>query len=65
MSNTHTPEQEALRFLIVDDSRAIQAITRRVVERCGYPKIQIETAANGELALEVLKNFSPHLIITD
>jgi CheY-like chemotaxis protein len=60
-----TSTNDTYRFLIVDDSRAIQAIIRRVIERCGYAKVEFETANHGEAALEVLTRFSPHLIITD
>ena len=51
-----TPEirQDAYRFLIVDDSRAIQAIVRRVVESCRYPDADIRVASNGEEALQIL-----------
>lgn len=56
---------KVFRFLIVDDSRAIQAITRRVVEACGYPAVDIRVAINGEAALDALKDFKPDLVITD
>ncbi len=56
---------EAFRFLIVDDSRAIQAIIRRVVESCGYPAVDIRVAINGEAALDMISGFNPHLVITD
>jgi CheY-like chemotaxis protein len=54
-----------LRFLIVDDSRAIQAIIRRAIHNCGYEPIEIETALDGEQALDVIAQFLPHLVITD
>ncbi|MGE5450571.1 MAG: response regulator [Acidobacteriota bacterium] len=62
-----TPEirQDAYRFLIVDDSRAIQAIVRRVVESCRYPDADIRVASNGEEALQILQTFTPQLVITD
>ena len=53
------------RFLIVDDSRAIQAIIRRVVESCGYPAVDVRVAINGEAALDILKEFQAQLVITD
>lgn len=56
---------KVFRFLIVDDSRAIQAIIRRVVEACGYPAVDIRVAINGEVALDALKDFKPDLVITD
>jgi DNA-binding response OmpR family regulator len=54
-----------LKFLIVDDSRAIQAIIRRAITNCGYEPIEIKTAIDGEQALEIIETFTPNLIITD
>ncbi len=65
MMETSPPLNEAFRFLIVDDSRAIQDIIRRIVEACGYRAIVIVVAPNGEAALEILSDFNPHMLITD
>lgn len=54
-----------LKFLIVDDSRAIQAIIRRAVIQCGYEPIEIKTALDGEQALDLVETFVPDLVITD
>lgn len=54
-----------LKFLIVDDSRAIQAIIRRAITNCGYEPLEIKTAMDGEQALEIIETFTPNLIITD
>jgi len=54
-----------LRFLIVDDSRAIQAIIRRAIHHCGYEPIEIETALDGQQGLDIIEKFLPHLVITD
>ena len=54
-----------LRFLVVDDSRAIQAIVRRAILRCGYSPIEVETALDGEQALDLIASFKPDLVITD
>jgi len=54
-----------LRFLVVDDSRAIQAIVRRAIQRCGYSPIEVETALDGEQALDLIASFKPDLVITD
>jgi CheY-like chemotaxis protein len=54
-----------LRFLVVDDSRAIQAIVRRAIMRCGYAPIEIETAMDGDQAIDMVPSFKPDLIITD
>jgi len=53
------------RILIVDDSRAIQAIVRRVIERIGYPALQLQVASNGEQALRAVDSFRPHLVLSD
>jgi CheY-like chemotaxis protein len=54
-----------LRFLIVDDSRAIQAIMRRAITGCGYEPVEIQTATDGVQALDILTGFTPDLVITD
>ncbi|MBI5258978.1 MAG: response regulator [Burkholderiales bacterium] len=56
---------EPYRFMVVDDSRAIQAIISRVIEDCGYPAIDIRRANDGEEALGLLPEFQPQLLITD
>jgi len=61
MSSTAAP----FRFMVVDDSRAIQAIISRVIEDCGYPAIDVRRANDGEEALGLLPNFTPQLLITD
>jgi CheY-like chemotaxis protein len=53
------------RFMVVDDSRAIQAIVSRVIEDCGYPDVEVRRAADGEEALSLLPSFTPQLLITD
>jgi len=52
-------------ILIVDDSRAIQAIIRRVVEGIGYASLEIRVAASGRDALEQIDLRAPDLVITD
>lgn len=54
-----------LKFLVVDDSRAIQAIVRRAITRCGYEPLDIRTASDGEQALDMVESFVPDLLITD
>jgi CheY-like chemotaxis protein len=53
------------KFLIVDDSRAIQSIIKRVIESCNYPKLEIQSASDAEAAMDILDKFKPDLIITD
>lgn len=54
-----------LKFLIVDDSRAMQAIIRRAILNCGYEPVDIVTAIDGQAALDLVEQFAPHLVITD
>lgn len=56
---------EATKFLIVDDSRAIQSIIKRAIEGCNYPKLEIQTATDAEAAMNILESYRPDLIITD
>jgi putative two-component system response regulator len=51
-----------LRILIVDDDEVSLAISRRTVEQAGY---QVEVAANGREALELLNQGACQLVITD
>ncbi len=54
-----------LKFLVVDDSRAIQAIIRRAILKCGYEPVEVKTALDGEQALDIIDSFVPDLVITD
>ncbi|MEK8031762.1 response regulator [Ideonella sp. DXS29W] len=53
------------RVLVVDDSRAMQAIIRRVLESQSGYHTEIETVASGEAALDALERFAPNLIVSD
>lgn len=64
-TETLSPPVDTTRILIVDDSRAIQAIIRRVVERMGYPALQLQSASNGEQALRAVADFQPQLVLSD
>lgn len=65
MSITPVQLPAALRFLVVDDSRAIQAIIKRALASCGYSPLEMQTAQDGEQALDMVETFKPDLIITD
>lgn len=54
-----------MKFLIVDDSRAVQTIIKRILEKTGYQEIELKTALNGDEALEILEQWQPDLILTD
>lgn len=58
---THAP----LRVLIVDDSRAIQAIIQRVLQNAQLGPLLIELAMDGEQALRLVGSFEPDLVISD
>jgi CheY-like chemotaxis protein len=58
-------ETQTWRLLVVDDSRAMQAIIRRVLECAGLGRTEIRTVATGEEALAALEGFSAHLVISD
>lgn len=60
-----TTIEKTFGFLVVDDSRAIQSIIKRLLESCGYAKMDIRTASDAEAALTILDDFKPDLIITD
>lgn len=65
MSVTESPAADTVRFLVVDDSRAIQSIIRRCLEGANFPALEIRTASDAEAAYEILHTFKPDLIITD
>jgi len=48
--------------LVVDDSMLIRHTVCRFLEQHGF---RVETAGNGQEALEALKSFRPDLIVTD
>lgn len=50
------------RILIVDDERQITRVLSRSLNANGY---DVHVATDGELALQTLKDWPPHLIITD
>lgn len=54
-----------LRVLIVDDSRAIQAIIQRVLQAASLGPLQFELAMDGEQALRLVTSFEPDLVISD
>ncbi len=54
-----------MKFLIVDDSRAVQTIIKRILEKTGYDEIELKSALNGDEALAILEDWKPDLILTD
>jgi two-component system, chemotaxis family, chemotaxis protein CheY len=58
-----TPQQKAQRTcLVVDDSRMIRKVARRIVESVGYAVVEAE---NGEEGLARCRAAMPQLVITD
>lgn len=53
------------RVLVVDDSRAIQAIIRRILESGDMEPVQVRTASNGAEALDQVDSFRPDLVLSD
>lgn len=54
-----------MKFLIVDDSRAMQVIVKRGLEQLGYSDNEYKTASNGKDALNIVKDWQPDLILCD
>jgi two-component system KDP operon response regulator KdpE len=53
---------EQAHILVVDDEPQITRVLRTALVAQGY---EIRVANDGEMALEIMKDWSPHLIITD
>jgi two-component system KDP operon response regulator KdpE len=53
---------EHRRILVVDDEAQITRVLRTTLSAQGY---DIRVANDGEMALELMKNWSPHVVITD
>lgn len=62
---TMTEEKKSMKFLIVDDSRAIQTIVRRAVEKTGLHDLEFKTASNGAEAIATCESWLPDMVITD
>jgi len=69
MATAATTASEAIRrtrrILIVDDSRAIQALIRRCLDCEELGSLQIETASDGLDALAQVARFRPDLVLAD
>jgi CheY-like chemotaxis protein len=54
-----------MKILIVDDSRAMQTIVRRGIERLGYKHLLLKQAGNGIEALDIIRVWEPDFVISD
>ncbi|HCM04513.1 MAG TPA: hypothetical protein DIC30_00745 [Oceanospirillales bacterium] len=54
-----------MKILIVDDSKAMQHIVKRGLEKLGYDDLEIVLASSGMEALELAKQWKPKLILSD
>lgn len=52
------------KILLVDDSKLVRSFFLKKLERY-EDKFQVQTAENGSEAIKIMKNFMPHLVITD
>jgi signal transduction histidine kinase/CheY-like chemotaxis protein len=56
------PGQPQYRILVVDDSRDNRALLQQMIESAGF---EVQTAHNGQTAVEIERNWQPHLIWMD
>lgn len=54
-----------MKFLIVDDSPAMQTIIRRSLEKAGYKDNDFKMAGDGKVALDLIREWEPDLVLTD
>lgn len=54
-----------MKILIVDDSKAMQQIVKRGLEKLGYDDLEIVLASSGVAALKLAKEWQPILILSD
>lgn len=54
-----------MKFLIVDDSRAMQTIVKRILQQAGYDKLEFVYADNGDQALSCIREQKPDVVLLD
>jgi DNA-binding response OmpR family regulator len=54
--------KESKRIVVADDDRAVVSILKKVLTENGY---ELKTANDGGTALELIKDFKPHLVMLD
>lgn len=63
--NRNLHKAESVRFLIVDDSKAMQTIVRRTLVAAGYTDHEFQYAYNGQEALEIITEWKPDIVLSD
>lgn len=54
-----------MKFLIVDNSRAMRRIVMRTIRQAGFEDAEFVEAENGRDALEMVKTEAPDLVLSD
>ncbi|MCE2596005.1 response regulator [Motilimonas cestriensis] len=54
-----------MKILIVDDSKAMQAIVKRSLKACGYGGCDTQLASDGAEALTIIKQWQPDIVLSD
>ncbi|MFK7931378.1 MAG: response regulator [Myxococcota bacterium] len=54
-----------MNVVIADDSRAMRMIVRKTIREAGYGHADIREAEDGAIALELIRTWSPDLLMTD
>lgn len=54
-----------MRFLIVDDSKAMQTIVRKTLVSAGYADHEFKFAFNGNEALSIIREWRPDIVLSD
>ncbi len=54
-----------MKILIADDTRVVQMIIKKSIEKCGIADLEVKTASDGLEAYEVVRSWQPDLVITD
>lgn len=54
-----------MRILIVDDSRAMRMMVKRVLGQVGMRDLELDEASNGREALEMIQANPPDLVLSD
>lgn len=63
--NASRVSPDRIGVLIVDDSRATQAIIRRAVQDAHLGEVDVQVVDDGEQALAAIESFAPRLVISD